>query len=152
MPGKVNPVIAEALCQVVAQVIGNDAAVAFGGAAGNLELNVMLPVIARNLLESVRLLANCSRLLADRCIDGTTADVEQCRAYAESSPSIVTPLNRYIGYENAAKAAKKALADGTTVRQAVLDLGFVGEGESQVTESQLDEALDVLSMAYPHGR
>jgi fumarate hydratase, class II len=152
MPGKINPVIAEAVCQVVAQVIGNDAAVAFGGAAGNLELNVMLPVIARNVLESVRLLANCSRLLADRCIDGTTADVEQCRAYAESSPSIVTPLNRYIGYENAAKAAKKALADGTTVRQAVVDLGFVGEGESQVTESQLDEALDVLSMAYPHGR
>jgi fumarate hydratase, class II len=152
MPGKVNPVIAEAVCQVVAQVIGNDAAVAFGGAAGNLELNVMLPVIARNILESVRLLANCSRLLADRCIDGTTADVEQCRAYAESSPSIVTPLNRYIGYENAAKAAKKALADGTSVRQAVVDLGFVGDGESQVTESQLDEALDVLSMAYPHGR
>jgi fumarate hydratase class II len=152
MPGKVNPVIPEAVCQVVAQVIGNDAAIAFGGAAGNLELNVMLPVIARNVLESVRLLANCSRLLADRCIDGTTADVEQCRAYAESSPSIVTPLNRYIGYENAAKAAKKALADGTTVRQAVVDLGFVGDGESQVTETQLDEALDVLSMAYPHGR
>jgi fumarate hydratase class II len=152
MPGKINPVIPEAVCQVVAQVIGNDAAVAFGGAAGNLELNVMLPVIARNVLESVRLLANCSRLLADRCIDGTTADVEQCRAYAESSPSIVTPLNRFIGYENAAKAAKKALADGTTVRQAVVDLGFVGDGESQVTEAQLDEALDVLSMAYPHGR
>jgi fumarate hydratase class II len=152
MPGKVNPVIAEAVCQVVAQVIGNDAAIAFGGAAGNLELNVMLPVIARNILESVRLLANCSRLLADRCIDGTTADVAQCRAYAESSPSIVTPLNRFIGYENAAKAAKKALADGTTVRQAVVDLGFVGDGESQVTESQLDAALDVLSMAYPHGR
>jgi fumarate hydratase class II len=112
----------------------------------------MLPVIARNVLESVRLLANCSRLLADRCIDGTTADVEQCRAYAESSPSIVTPLNRYIGYENAAKAAKKALADGTTVRQAVVDLGFVGEGEGQVTQRQLDDALDVLSMAYPHGR
>jgi fumarate hydratase class II len=152
MPGKVNPVIPEAVCQVVAQVVGNDAAVAFGGAAGNLELNVMLPVIARNVLESVRLLANCSRLLADRCIDGTTADVDQCRAYAESSPSIVTPLNRYIGYENAAKAAKRALAEGTTVRQAVIDLGFVGDGESQVTEAQLDEALDVLSMAYPHGR
>ncbi|HVT22549.1 MAG TPA: class II fumarate hydratase, partial [Mycobacteriales bacterium] len=91
MPGKVNPVIPEAVCQIVAQVIGNDAAVAFGGAAGNLELNVMLPVIARNLLESIRLLANCSRLLADRCIDGTTADVDRCRTYAESSPSIVTP-------------------------------------------------------------
>jgi fumarate hydratase class II len=152
MPGKVNPVIPEAVCQIVAQVIGNDAAVAFGGAAGNLELNVMLPVIARNLLESIRLIANCSRLLADRCIDGTTADVDRCRTYAESSPSIVTPLNRYIGYENAAKAAKKALADGTTVRQAVIDLGFVGDGEGQVTEAQLDEALDVLAMAYPHGK
>jgi fumarate hydratase, class II len=152
MPGKVNPVIAEAVCQIVAQVMGNDAAVAFGGAAGNLELNVMLPVIARNLLESIRLLANCSRLLADRCIDGTTADVDRCRTYAESSPSIVTPVMRYIGYDNAAKAAKKALADGTTVRQAVIDLGFVGTGEGQLTEAQLDEALDVLAMAYPHGR
>jgi fumarate hydratase, class II len=152
MPGKVNPVIAEAVCQIVAQVMGNDAAVAFGGAAGNLELNVMLPVIARNLLESIRLLANCSRLLADRCIDGTTADVDRCRTYAESSPSIVTPVMRYIGYDNAAKAAKKALADGTTVRQAVIDLGFVGTGEGQLTEAQLDDALDVLAMAYPHGR
>jgi fumarate hydratase class II len=152
MPGKVNPVIPEAVCQIVAQVIGNDAAVAFGGAAGNLELNVMLPVIARNLLESIRLITNCSRLLADRCIDGTTADTERCKTYAESSPSIVTPLNRYIGYENAAKAAKKAVAEGMTVRQAVIDLGFVGDSEGQVTEAQLDEALDVLAMAYPHGR
>jgi fumarate hydratase class II len=152
MPGKVNPVIPEAVCQIVAQVYGNDAAVAFGGAAGNLELNVMLPVVARNLLESIRLVANCSRLLADRCVDGSTADVDRCRSYAESSPSIVTPLNRYIGYENAAKAAKKALAEKTTVRQAVLDLGFVGDGDGQVTEAQLDDALDVLAMAYPHGR
>jgi fumarate hydratase class II len=150
MPGKVNPVIPEAVCQIVAQVMGNDAAVAFGGAAGNFELNVMLPVIARNVLESIRLLANGSRLLADRCIDGLEADAEQCRRYAESSPSIVTPLNRYIGYENAARAAKKALADGTTVRQAVIDLGYV-DGE-RLTEDQLDSALDVLSMAYPHGR
>jgi fumarate hydratase class II len=152
MPGKVNPVIPEAVCQIVSQVFGNDAAVAFGGAAGNLELNVMLPVIARNLLESIRLIANCSRLLADRCVDGATADVERCRAYAESSPSIVTPLNKYIGYENAAKAAKKALADNLTVRQSVVELGFVGDGDGQVTEAQLDEALDVLAMAYPHGR
>ena len=150
MPGKVNPVVPEAVCQVVAQVMGNDAAVAFGGSAGNLELNVMLPVIARNLLESVRLLANVTRLLADRCIDGITADEERCREYAESSPSIVTPLNRYIGYENAAKAAKKAVAEGITIRQAVIDLGFV-DGTS-LTEAQLDEALDVLTMAYPHGR
>ncbi|HWA65189.1 MAG TPA: class II fumarate hydratase [Mycobacteriales bacterium] len=152
MPGKVNPVIPEAVCQIVAQVYGNDAAVAFGGAAGNLELNVMLPVIARNLLESIRLIANCSRLLADRCIDGTTADVDRCREYAESSPSIVTPLNGYIGYENAAKIVKKAVADGTTVRQAVFDLGFVGDGDGKVSEADLDKALDVLAMAYPHGR
>jgi fumarate hydratase class II len=150
MPGKVNPVIAEAVCQVVAQVIGNDAAVAFGGAAGNLELNVMLPVIARNLLESIRLLANVSRVLADECVSGITADVERCRQLAESSPAIVTPLNRYIGYESAGKVAKKALAEGTTIRQAVIDLGFVADGK--LTEAQLDAALDVLSMAYPHGR
>jgi fumarate hydratase class II len=152
MPGKVNPVIPEAVCQIVAQVIGNDAAVAFGGAAGNFELNVMLPVIARNLLESIRLVANCARLLADRCIDDTVANVERCRTYAESSPSIVTPLNRLIGYENGAKVAKAALAEGKTVRQAVIDLGLVGDGEGQVTESVLDETLDVLGMAYPHGR
>jgi fumarate hydratase class II len=150
MPGKVNPVIAEALCQIVAQVVGNDAAIAFGGAAGNLELNVMLPVIARNLLESVRLLANVARLLADRCVDGIEADVETCRRYAESSPSIVTPLNSYIGYENAAKVAKKALAEGKTIREVVVELGFVADGK--LTEAQLDEALDVLAMAYPHGR
>ncbi len=150
MPGKVNPVIPEAVCQVVAQVLGNDAAVAFGGSAGNLELNVMLPVIARNLLESVRLLANISRLFADRCVDGITADVEKCRFYAEASPSIVTPLNTYIGYENAAKVAKKALAEGRRIRDVVVEMGFVSDGH--LTEAQLDEALDVLAMAYPHGR
>jgi fumarate hydratase class II len=150
MPGKVNPVIAEAACQIVAQVIGNDGAVAFGGAAGNFELNVMLPVIGRNVLESIRLLANVSRLLADRCIDGITADEARCRTYAESSPSIVTPLNRVIGYENAAKVAKKSLADGITIREAVIQLGFVRDG--MLTEAQLDEALDVIRMAYPHGR
>ncbi|MDQ1683665.1 MAG: fumarate hydratase, class [Frankiaceae bacterium] len=150
MPGKVNPVVAEALCQIVAQVVGNDAAIAFGGAAGNFELNVMLPVIARNLLESLRLLTNIARLFADRCIDGITANVEHCRELAESSPSIVTPLNRFIGYENAAKAAKKALAEGITIRQAVIDLGYV-DGV-RLTEEQIDQALDVLGMANPHGR
>jgi fumarate hydratase class II len=144
MPGKVNPVIPEAVCQVVAQVIGNDAAVAFGGAAGNLELNVMLPVLARNLLESVRLLANISRLFADRCIDGITADVERCRFFAESSPSIVTPLNSYVGYEAAAKIAKKSLAERKTIRDVVIELGYVENGT--LTETQLDEALDVLAM------
>jgi fumarate hydratase class II len=147
MPGKVNPVIPEAVCQVVAQVIGNDTAVAFGGAAGNLELNVMLPVLARNLLESIRLLANISRLLADRCIDGIEADEERCRTYAESSPAIVTPLNRYIGYEEAAKVAKQSLAERKTIRDVVLERGYVERG--QLTRAQLDEALDVLGMTRP---
>ena len=112
MPGKVNPVLCEAMTQVSAQVIGNDAAVAFSGAAGAFELNVMLPVMARNVLESIRLLANISRVFADRCVDGITANVEHCRFLAESSPSIVTPLNRYIGYEAAASVAKQALKEG----------------------------------------
>ena len=97
---------------VAAQVIGNDAAIAFGGAAGTFELNVMLPVIARNLLESIQLLANVSRLFADRCIDGIEADVERCREYAESSPSIVTPLNRYIGYDES-RLHRRAALKGT---------------------------------------
>src|SRR5215203_793709 len=144
MPGKVNPVLCEATHMVAAQVIGNDAAVAFAGASGNFELNVMLPVIARNLLESIRLLANVSRLLADRCVAGIVADVDHCRTLAESSPSIVTPLNRYIGYENAAAVAKKALKEGKTIRQVVLESGFVADGK--LTEEQLDAALDVLAM------
>jgi fumarate hydratase, class II len=147
MPGKVNPVIPEAVCQVVAQVVGNDAAIAFGGAAGNLELNVMLPVIARNLLESIRLLSNIARLLADRCVDGIEADVERCRLFAESSLSIVTPLNKYIGYEAAAKVAKLALAQDKTIRQVVLESGYVADGK--LTENQLDDALDVLAMTRP---
>ncbi|MGI5167351.1 class II fumarate hydratase [Spirillospora sp. CA-253888] len=144
MPGKVNPVIPEAVAQVAAQVIGNDAAIAFGGAAGNFELNVMLPMLARNVLESITLLANVSRLLADRVIDGVEADVERAREYAESSPSIVTPLNRYIGYEEAAKVAKQALKERKTIRQVVLERGYVADG--RLTEEQLDAALDVLSM------
>ncbi|MDP9407326.1 MAG: class II fumarate hydratase [Actinomycetota bacterium] len=147
MPGKVNPVIPEAVNQVVAQVIGNDAAVAFGGSAGNLELNVNLPVIARNVLESIRLIANISRLLADRCVDGIEADVERCRRYAESSPSVVTPLNKYIGYEEAAKVAKQSLAEEKTIREVVLERGYVEQGK--LTETQLDEALDVLAMTRP---
>ncbi|MFC9943710.1 class II fumarate hydratase [Streptomyces pratensis] len=147
MPGKVNPVIPEAVLMVAAQVTGNDATVAAAGAAGNFELNVMLPVIAKNLLESVRLLGNASRLLADRTVDGITADVERARRYAESSPSVVTPLNKYIGYEEAAKVAKKSLADGTTIRETVLAGGYVERGD--LTSEQLDEALDVLRMTRP---
>jgi fumarate hydratase class II len=147
MPGKVNPVLPEALCMVCAQVVGNDAAVAFGGAAGNFELNVMLPMLARNVLESTRLLANISRLFADRCVAGIEANVERCKEYAESSPSVVTPLNKYIGYEEAAKVAKQALAERKTIKQVVLERGYVGDGK--LTAEQLDEALDVLSMTHP---
>ncbi|WP_411083043.1 class II fumarate hydratase [Streptomyces sp. cmx-18-6] len=147
MPGKVNPVIPEAVLMVAAQVTGNDATVATAGAAGNFELNVMLPVIAKNLLESVRLLANASRLLADRTVDGVTANVERARAYAESSPSVVTPLNKYIGYEEAAKVAKRSLKDGTTIRETVLASGYVERGD--LTVEQLDAALDVLRMTRP---
>ncbi|MFE3141820.1 class II fumarate hydratase [Streptomyces scopuliridis] len=147
MPGKVNPVIPEAVLMVAAQVIGNDATVATAGAAGNFELNVMLPVIAKNLLESVRLLTNVSRLLADRTVDGITAHVERAREYAESSPSVVTPLNKYLGYEEAAKVAKRSLAEHTTIRETVLAGGYVERGD--LTLEQLDEALDVLRMTRP---
>jgi len=147
MPGKVNPVIPEAVVMVAAQVLGNDATVAAAGAAGNFELNVMLPVIARNLLESIRLLANVARLLADRTVDGITANTERLREYAESSPSVVTPLNRYIGYEEAAKTAKQALAERRTIREVALARGYVDQGK--LTEQQLDDALDVLRMTRP---
>jgi fumarate hydratase class II len=139
MPGKVNPVIAEAVSQVVAQVVGNDAAVAFGGAAGNLELNVMLPVIARNLLESIRLLSAVSRVFADKCIAGIEADEERCRTYALSSPSISAALNPYIGYEEVANVVKASLAEGKDLRTVVLERGLL-------TEAEVDRALDVEAM------
>jgi len=144
MPGKVNPVIPEAVTMVAGQVVGNDAAVAFGGAQGHFELNVFIPMMARNVLESARLLANASRVFADKCIDHIEANEERMKHFAESSTSIVTPLNSAIGYENAAKAAKHALHEKITVRQAVIDLGFV-DGEN-LTEEELDKRLDVLSM------
>jgi fumarate hydratase class II len=149
MPGKVNPVLCEAVCQVVAQVIGNDAAVAWSGAAGNFELNVMLPVIARNVLESIRLIANVSRVFADRCVAGIEANVARCLEYAESSPSIVTPLNHYVGYDEAAKIAKQALAERKTIREVVIERGHVASGA--ISEEKLDEVLDVLSMTRPAG-
>ncbi|GHE29680.1 fumarate hydratase class II [Streptosporangium violaceochromogenes] len=147
MPGKVNPVIPEAVCMVAAQVVGNDATVAFAGASGNFELNVMMPVIARNVLESVRLLATVSRLFADRCVHGITANTERLLEYAESSPSIVTPLNRHLGYEEAAEIAKQALAQRRTIREVVVERGHVDGGA--LTEEQLDALLDVLSMTRP---
>jgi fumarate hydratase class II len=147
MPGKVNPVLPEATLMVCAQVVGNDAAVAWGGAAGNFELNVMLPMLGRNVLESIRLLSNVTRLLADRCVDGITANADRLRELAESSPSIVTPLNRYLGYEEAASIAKQSLAERKSIRQVVLERGHVDAG--RLTEAQLDEALDVMRMTRP---
>ena len=147
MPGKVNPVLPEATVMVAAQVIGNDATIAFAGAQGNFDLLVMLPVMAHNLLESITLVGNVSRLLATRCVDGITANVERCRQLAESSPSIVTPLNRIIGYEAAAKIAKHSVRQNLTVAQAVRDLGYVERGE--ISEAGLAKALDVASMTAP---
>ena len=147
MPGKVNPVVPEAVLQVCAQVVGHDATVAWAGASGSFELNVMVPVMSRAVLEQLRLLANGARLLADRCVAGLEPDRERALALAESSPSIVTPLNRVIGYENAAKVAKHAVTARVTIRQAVLDLGFVDRGE--IDEATLDQLLDVRSMTAP---
>ena len=147
MPGKVNPVIPEAVLMVAARVIGNDATVAWAGASGSFELNVQIPVIALGVLESIRLLANASTALADKTVRGIEANVERARALAESSPAIVTPLNRVIGYESAAKVAKHAVTHGVTVREAVVALGFVERGE--FTEATLDKALDVMSMTRP---
>lgn len=147
MPGKVNPVIPEAVLMVAARVIGNDATVAWAGASGSFELNVAIPVMGTALLESIRLLANSSVALADKTVDGLTANVERARALAESSPAIVTPLNRVIGYESAAKVAKNAVAKAITIRESVIDLGFVERGE--VSLELLDGALDVLSMTRP---
>ncbi|MEA3020405.1 MAG: fumarate hydratase, class [Actinomycetota bacterium] len=139
MPGKVNPVLPEAVSQVVAQVIGNDAGIAFGGAVGNFELNVMLPVIARNLLESIRLLANVSVAFADKCVDGIEANVEVLKAYAESSPSIGTSLAPLIGYERAAEVIKESVKTGTSIRELVLKRKWL-------TAAELDKALDVLAL------
>jgi len=147
MPGKVNPVIPEATIMVATRVMGNDATIAWAGASGNFELNVAIPVMGTALLESIRLLSSSTRLLADTTIDGLVANLERDRAMAESSPSIVTPLNKLIGYENAAKIAKNAVTKGITIRESVADLGFLDRGE--LTDEQLDSALDVLSMTHP---
>lgn len=144
MPGKVNPVIPEATVQVAAQVIGNDATITFAGSQGNFDLLVMLPVMAQNLLESIRILGNVAEVLAKRTIDGLIANEERALQLAESSPSIVTPLNRHIGYENAAKIAKHSVKENITVKQAAIDLGFVERGE--IDEETLNKALDVTTM------
>ena len=148
MPGKVNPVIPEALSMVCAQVIGNDASIAFGGAAGNFELNIMLPMLARNLLESIRLLSSASVLFADRCVSGIAADEARAREYAEGSPSVATALNPVLGYEEAASIAKQALAERKTIRQVVIERGHVEAGK--VSLEELDRLLDVMRMTR-HG-
>lgn len=148
MPGKVNPVICESTIQVCAQVIGNDTTVSLSSTNGAFELNVGIPVMASALLESIRLLANSSRVMAEKMIDGIEANTERCRFLAEASPSIVTPLNKAIGYEAAAKIAKHAVASKMTVREATIALGYVENGS--LTEQQLDEALDVTTMTGPN--
>jgi len=147
MPGKVNPVIPEAVLMVASRVVGNDATIAWSGASGAFELNVAIPVMGTALLESIRLLSNASRVLADKTVDGLEVNAERATALAGSSPSIVTPLNKIIGYEAAAKIAKHAVAKKITVREAVVDLGYVERGE--ITGEQLDEKLDLLSMTHP---
>jgi fumarate hydratase class II len=147
MPGKVNPVIPEAVLMVCARVIGNDQTVAWAGASGNFELNVAIPVMGNSLLESIRLLANSSRVLADKTIEGLEVNKDRVLALAESSPAIVTPLNKVIGYEAAAKIAKYSVEKSITIREAVIDLGFVERGE--ISEADLDKALNVLSMTKP---
>ncbi|MFJ6651968.1 class II fumarate hydratase [Microbacterium sp. NPDC091313] len=147
MPGKVNPVVPEATLMVCARVIGNDATIAWAGASGSFELNVAIPVMGTALLESIRLLSNSTRVLADKTITGLEANIERTAALAGMSPSIVTPLNKLIGYEAAAKIAKHSVAKGITVREAVVDLGYVERGE--ITEEQLDAKLDLLSMTHP---
>jgi fumarate hydratase, class II len=143
MPGKVNPVIAESLAQVCAQVIGNDATIAFGGASGLLDLNVMLPVIVLNLLESERLLANACRMFADKCVAGLAANREHCAEQIEWSMSMVTALAPVIGYDRAAGIAKQAVAEGKTVRQLCLE-------QQVMEEAELDRLLDPSTMLNPH--
>nr|QOV08961.1 Fumarate hydratase class II [uncultured Micrococcales bacterium] len=147
MPGKVNPVVPEAVLMVCAKIIGNDATIAWAGASGSFELNVAIPVMGTSLLESIRLLANSSRVLADKTVAGLEANEERAASLAGMSPSIVTPLNRIIGYEAAAAIAKHSVKKGITVREAVIDLGYVERGE--VTIEQLDKALNLLSMTAP---
>ncbi len=147
MPGKVNPVVPEAVLMVCARVIGNDQTVAWAGASGNFELNVAIPVMGTSVLESIRLLANSMRVLTDKTIEGLTANEERALALAESSPAIVTPLNRVIGYEAAAKVAKYSVEHKKTVRESVIEMGFVERGE--ITLEDLDAALNVLKMTSP---
>ena len=143
MPGKVNPVIPEVVTQVAAQVIGNDTAIAIGGMQGHFELNVFVPLLARNILDSVKLLASVSRLFAGKCVDGIEAQRENAQRYAELTLSAATALNPYIGYDKASEIVKEAAASGRSLREVAREKG--------VEESVLDEALDYRAMAKPHG-
>src|SRR3954454_15441265 len=143
MPGKVNPVMPEVVTQVAAQVIGNDAAIAIGGMQGHFELNVFVPLLARNVLDSVKLLASASRLFAEKCVDGIEANRENCERYAELTLSAATALNPYIGYDRATEIVKEAAASGRSLREVAREKG--------VDESVLDEALDYRKMAKPNG-
>ena len=144
MPGKVNPVIPEVVTQVAAQVIGNDAAIAIGGMQGHFELNVFVPLMARNLLQSIKLLAAASRLLDEKCVAGIEANREQCERYAELTLSAATALNPYIGYDKATEIVKKASSSGRSLREVAREEG--------VSDDVLDEALDYRKMANPHDR
>ncbi len=143
MPGKVNPVIPEVVTQVAAQVIGNDSAIAIGGLQGHFELNVFIPMMARNLLDSVKLLAAASRLLAEKCVDGIEADREQNERYAELTLSAATALNPYIGYDRVSEIVKEAATTGRSLREVAREQG--------VEDAVLDEVLDYRKMAEPHG-
>jgi fumarate hydratase class II len=143
MPGKVNPVIPEVVTQVAAQVIGNDAAIAIGGMQGHFELNVFVPLIARNLLQSIKLLGSASRLLDEKCVAGIEANRERCESYAELTLSAATALNPYIGYDKASEIVKAASASGKSLREVAREAG--------VSDEVLDEALDYRKMANPHG-
>ncbi|MEP6909431.1 MAG: class II fumarate hydratase [Actinomycetota bacterium] len=142
MPGKVNPVIPEVVTQVAAQVIGNDVAVTVGGMQGHFELNVFVPLIARNMLDSIRLLAAASRLLAEKCVEGIEANRETCEHYAELTLSAATALNPYIGYDKGAEIVKEASATGKSLREVAREAG--------VDDETLDKALDYRAMANPH--
>jgi fumarate hydratase, class II len=142
MPGKVNPVIPEVVTQVAAQVIGNDTAITVGGMGGHFELNVYIPLMARNLLDSIELLASASRLLAEKCVDGIEANRERNEQYAESTLSAATALNPHIGYDKATEIVNEAIATGRPLREVAREAG--------VDESILDEALDYHAMAKPH--
>jgi fumarate hydratase class II len=139
MPGKVNPVMSEMVMMVAAQVIGNDQTVAWSGAAGNFELNVMMPVIAHNLLESIEILANAATAFRERCVVGIEANEARARELVERNAIIVTALNPHIGYDNGARIAKEAVATGRSVRELVLEAGLM-------TAEELDRALDLKKM------